>query len=81
MGLDTPSLEATGTELLGEIVQHLDIMRDSGRVVLGDNRDVTERLPLNHCLSIRIGKFRCRPDQTGLNILAVHSTEDRVRLT
>lgn len=54
-------LETTSAQLFGEIVQSLDIMLDSRSVVLGDNDDITQRLALNHVLSIVVGELGSGP--------------------
>ena len=57
MGLDASSLEATRTELLGEVVENLDVVNDVRGLVLRTNDDVSKGLALNHSLGVGVGQL------------------------
>ena len=52
-----PNLRASVPKLFGKVDENLDIMSNIGCVMIWDHRNITQRFPINHSLSIVVGKF------------------------
>lgn len=59
--LDAAVLEPARTELLGNVIQDLDVVGDASSIVLGDDGDVTQRLAVDDTVGIIIRQLGCGP--------------------
>ena len=65
VSLDTTVLEAAETELLRDVVQNLDVMGDTSGIVLRDDRNIAQSLPLNDLLHPIVRELGGRPESSG----------------
>lgn len=59
--LDATVLEPTRTELLGNVIQDLDVVGDASSIVLGDDGDVTQRFTVDDTVGIIVRQLGCGP--------------------
>ena len=62
--LDTPGLEAAGTELLREVIEYLDVVSNIRRIVLGNDWNVAKGLALDDLLGIGVRQLSRGPNES-----------------
>ena len=78
--LDTPGLEAAGTELLREVIEYLDVVSNIRRIVLGNDWNVAKGLALDDLLGIGVRQFGRRPSAIRLSARRVRTSHGNVYL-